>query len=247
MELLVVTLAYTTPGRDADVLSRIRLISENVRSAPGLVTSRFYRSRGSDSFYLMLTTWENEESWRRAQERYNPKSLLLGSATEILTAAPQQWLMHYLWGYSRPAATPIVAAAHLTTVRPDQAEIAQQGCIKGLRQQALQPMLAFAFLARGIHEENLPTWAGGQAPAEPRGNPAQWAGNVNHGPTVKPSPTGTHTPTEAPYLHGPVFLNLFSWAGERDREEFYADPHYRAINNFISSLGAVHSLPLEPM
>src|SRR5256885_13660959 len=84
MELIVVTLANIRPGRDADVLARIRLISDTIRNAQGLVTSRFYRGRDSRPFYLMLTTWEDDEAWRRAQERYNPRHLLLGSATEML-------------------------------------------------------------------------------------------------------------------------------------------------------------------
>ena len=127
MELLVVTLAHITPGRDTDGLAHIRLISDTVRNAPGLVISRFYRSRGHDSYYFMLTTWEDEESWRRAQERYNPKQLLLGSTAELLIDPPEQWLMHYLWGYSRPAAVPILAAAHLATIRADQADRTQRG------------------------------------------------------------------------------------------------------------------------
>jgi len=61
--------------------------------------------------------------------------------------------MHYLWGYSRPASMPILAAAHLATIRPDQAERTQRGWIESLRRQAVQPMLSFAFLARGIKED----------------------------------------------------------------------------------------------
>src|SRR2546423_10870096 len=148
MELLVVTVAYTISVRDADVLARIRFISDTVHNAPGLLTSRFYRSRGKDSYYVMLTTWDDEENWQRAQERHNPRQLLLGSAKELLIAAPQQWLMHHLWGYSRPAATPLVAAAHLHTVRPEQTAFVQQKYVEGLRHYAIRPMLAFAFLAR---------------------------------------------------------------------------------------------------
>src|SRR5256714_15645806 len=149
MELLAVTLAHITPGRDADGLAHIRLISDSVRNAPGLVTSRFYRSRGHDPYYFMLTTWEDEESWQRAQERYNPHQLLLGSASELLIGPPEQWLMHYLWGYSRPAAVPILATIHLGTIRPDEADRAQRGWIEGLRRQVVRPILSFAFLARG--------------------------------------------------------------------------------------------------
>ena len=88
MELLVVTLAHTMVDKEADGLARIHLISDTVRNAPGLVTSRFYRSRGQESYYFLLTTWEDEESWQKAQERHNPKQLLLGvcyGATDLRT------------------------------------------------------------------------------------------------------------------------------------------------------------------
>jgi quinol monooxygenase YgiN len=221
MELLVATLAYTAPGRDADVLARVRLISDTVRNTPGLITSRFYRSRGNESYYFILTTWEDEESWQRAQERHNPKKLLLTSAQSLLKAQPEQWLMRYLWGYSRPAAPPMLAGAYMATLRPEQVEFAQRGWINRLRQQAIQPPLAFAFLARGVREETLP-------------------------PTNNALP---NTPglTDPPYHLGSVFLNLFSWASETEREQFFVDPSYQIINQFVSSAGAVHMLPLEQM
>src|SRR6266581_2380969 len=208
MELLAVTLAHITPGRDADGLARIRLISDSVRNAPGLVISRFYRSRGHDPYYFMLTTWEDEESWRRAQERYNPKQLLLGSATELLIDPPEQWLMHYLWGYSRPAAVPILAAAHLATIQPDQAERTQRAWIESLRRQAVQPTLSSGFLARGINEETLVLQA-----------------------------LETATKEDNTYQHGAIFLNLLSWASEAEREEFYLDPNYQAISLFLGGAG----------
>ncbi len=222
-ELLVVTLAYTMTGRDADVLARIRLIADTVRNAPGLVTSRFYRSRGNDAYYLMLTTWDDDESWRRAQERHNPRQLLLKSAPGLLIAPPEQWLMRYLWGYSRPLGSPLLAAAHLAHIRKDQAEYAQLGWIEGLRQRTVQEPLAFAFLARGVHEESFP-------------------GNQSVTPTPAPD-----SAEDAPYQQGSVLLNLFSWASENEREQFYADPNYQDINRFVSTTGTIRILPLEPM
>lgn len=217
MELLVVTLTYTTPGRDADILARIRFIDDTVSNAHGLVNSRCYRSRSENSYYLMLTTWESEESWWDAQERYNPEQLLLGSATELLTAPPEQWYMSYLWGYSRPATSPTLAAAHIATVRLDQAEIAQRAWIEGLRRQSAHPMPAFAFLARGTDEITL-------------------------------SAQNLREPIEEGfYQHGPTFLNLLSWPSDTEREEFYADSHYQAIHRFISTIGTIQILPLEPM
>ncbi len=222
MELLVATLAYTTTGRDADVLARIRLVADTVRIAPGLITARFYRSRGKDTYYLMLTTWDDDESWYRAQEKYGPKQLLTGLAAELLTAAPEQWLMRYLWGCTRPAASPVLAAAHLAHIRKEQAEYAELGWIEKLRQQAVQSTLAFAFLARGMQEE---TFAASRTSALGK--------------------TGTLQGTL--YHQGSVLLNLFSWGSESERDEFYADPNYQAINRFVSSIGTIRVLSLEPM
>ena len=219
MELLVVTLAHTIPGRDTDGLARIRLISEMVRNAHGLVTARFYRSRGRESYYFMLTTWEDEDSWRKAQELYNPKLLLLESANELLLDPPEQWLMHYLWGYSRPAAEPILAAAHLATMRPDQAERTQRGWIESLRRQAVQPTLSFAFLARGVNEEA----------------------------TASLPSLSMHSTAAAGSPYGSIFLNVLSWASEADREEFYADLNYQAVSRFLSSVGVVQIITLDPL
>ena len=224
MELLVVTLAHTNPGRDADGLARMRIISDTVRNVQGLVTARFYRSRGNESYYFILTTWENEDSWQKAQERFSPQKLLLGSATELLVGQPEQWLMQYLWGYSRPTAAPILAAAHLATIRAGQADLTQRGWIESLRRQAMQPNIAFAFLARGINEETVVA----QSPQPPN--------------SPVPGNTGSD---ETSYQHGSVFLNLLSWASETDREDFYTDPNYQAISRFISGMGGIQILPLD--
>ncbi len=223
MELLVVTLAHTMIDKDADGLARIHLISDTVRNAPGLVTFRFYRSRGQESYYFLLTTWEDEESWQQAQERHNPKQLLLGSATELLISPPEQWLMHYLWGYSRPAAAPMLAAAHLATIQADQSERTQRGWIESLRRQAVQPSLAFAFLARGMNETTTL-------------------------PQGLSSSSAASTPrADTPFQEGSVFLNLLSWANEADREVFYSDQSYLAISRFLSSVGNTQILTLDPL
>ena len=220
MELLVITLAHTMAHREADSLARIRLISDTVRNAPGLLTSRFYRSRGPESFFLLLTTWEDIESWQKAQERHDPKQLLLGSAMELLLQKPEQWLMHYLWGYSRPAAEPILAAAHLATIREDQADRTQRGWIESLRRQAIQPTLAFAFLARGSYESTS---------------------------LLQEQAASKSLAPDLSYQHGPIFLNLLSWASEADREEFYMDQNFLAISRFLQSVGIGQMLTLEPL
>lgn len=230
MELLVVTLAHISTGKDAEGLARVRLISDTVRNAPGLMNARFYRSREPDSYYFLLTTWENEEFWQKAQERYSPRNLLLVADRELLTAPPEQWSMHYLWGYSRPSAQPDIAAAHLANIRPEQAERIERGWIESLRRQALEPTLAFAFLARGSSEDTIR-------------------------PYVSPLP---HTPlsgangyhkgsASSPRTYGEVFLNLLSWPGETHRQDFYADQNYKAINTVLKSMGVVRVLALDPL
>jgi quinol monooxygenase YgiN len=221
MELLVVTLAHIMPERDAEGLARIHLISDTIRNALGLVSASFYRSRGNESYYFMLTTWEDEECWQKARERYNPKQLLLGSPTGLLINSPEQWMMHYLWGYSRPATEPILATVHLGTIRPDQADRAERGWIECLRRQVVQPVLSFAFLARGLNEDTIASHTFSATSASGGG--------------------------DSPYKHGSIFLNLLSWASQADREDFYADQYYQAISRFLNSVGIVQVITLDPL
>ncbi len=219
MEILVATLVYTR--RDVDVMTQIRSIAETLRNAPGLVTSRVYHGRGQETCYFLLTTWADEESWQSAQERHNPQALLLALA-DLLVAPPEQWIMYYLWGYTRPTAPPVLAAVHIMTIRSDQIEGAQRGWIMALKQQAAHPTLAFAFLARDISTAEA---------IDP-----QRTDKLRNGDLEGKHPRG-----------GNSLLSLFSWAREAEREEFYTDPHYRAIKRFVESVGVVRTLPLEPL
>ena len=195
MELLVATLAHIASGNEDDGTTRLRLIAETIQNAPGLVNARFYRTREPELFYFMLTTWEDEEIWYKAQEKYNPSTLLRGATAELLTAHPEQWLMRYLWGYSRPSAEPTIAAAHIVTVRPEQAERVERNWIEGLRRQVTQPALAFAFLARGKNEDS--TFIDDQS-------------TLN---SIKFSKASANN-------YSSNFLNLLSWPGETQRKDF---------------------------
>ena len=221
MEIVVVTLAYSIAGKDTDILARIREITDIVRNAPGLVTSHMYKGREQDSYYFMLTTWEDTESWQKAQEQYDPKQHLLATA-DLLLSPPEQWVMHYQWGYSRPVKQPTISAAHITTLRPDQARLAQREWITSLRKQATKPSLAFAFLAQEIDRDAtapLRVIKSPQAGVRPEQNPA--------------------------YHHGTTLLNFLSWASETERNAFYMDPHYQSIKKLLESLAVTRILPLE--
>jgi len=222
MELLVATLAHTASNNDDEDTTRLRLISETIQNAPGLVNVRMYRSREPESYYFILTTWEDEEIWSKVHDRYNPQNLLRGSAAELLTAFPEQWLMYYLWGYSRPSAQPVIAAAHIVTVRSDQAERVERSWIEELRRQVTQPGLAFGFLAKGRNEDSSLLHV-----------PSTLHNSVFNGPQ-----TSNYTSN---------FLNVLSWAGETQRKDFYAEQHYKALSGFLSSVGVMRVLALEPL
>ncbi|HEV2579432.1 MAG TPA: hypothetical protein VGT44_01155 [Ktedonobacteraceae bacterium] len=217
MELLVATLAHLQKGNYDDAVSRLRFIVDTVKNAQGMMNARLYCGKEGDGYSLILTAWENEETWQKAQERYNPRELLLQSTGDLLSAAPEQWLMHYLWGYSRPAAQPLIAEAHLATVQPDAANRIAQQWLDELRRQALSPTLAFAFLARGTRGKNEDT-------------------TLYQAPGVNGS--------RSAYSY--TFLNLLSWPGESHRKEFYADQHYKALQSSLTNVGMVRVLTLEP-
>ena len=65
MELLVATLAHTTKGNHEDALTRVRLVVDTVKKAPGIIHVRFYTSRESDAYYLSLAAGKMRNSGRR--------------------------------------------------------------------------------------------------------------------------------------------------------------------------------------
>ena len=217
MELLVATLAHANRGANEEELARVRLVVDTMKNVPGMMNARLYAGREGDACYFILTSWEDEEFWQKAQEqeRQNPRDLLLNANSELLTAAPEQWQMHYLWGYSRPSAQPSIAAAHLATVRPDQTERVQRAWIESLQRQATQPTLAFAFLTRGRNVDASPYGVNGMA-----------SGQEN--------------------AHRSTFLNLLSWPGETQQKDFYSDQQYKAFRGSLNQVGMERIIMLEP-
>lgn len=216
MELLVATLAHTARGVNEEALARVRLVVDTMKNVQGMINTRLYAGREGDCYFI-LTSWEDEEYWRKAQEleRQNPRDLLLSNGSDLLTAAPEQWQMHYLWGYSRPSAQPTIAAAHLATVRPDATERIQRSWIENLQRQASQLTLAFAFLTRGRNVDTASFVALGSAAQQEN-------------------------------AEGSTFLNLLSWPDETQQKEFYADLHYKAFRGYLNQVGMERIIVLEP-
>lgn len=221
MELLIVTLARMQRGGYDDTVSRLRLIVDTVKNAQGMMNARLYAAREGEGSCLILTSWEDEESWQKAQDRHNPRDLLVQSTGDILAAVPEQWMMHYLWGYSRPAAQPLIAEAHLATVQPDAASPISQQWLDELRRQAASPALAFAFLARGTRTYGDDSSSYLNSGGSPGMNGARSA-----------------------YAY--TFLNLLSWPGESQRKDFYADQRYRTLQSHLNNVGMVQVLSLIP-
>lgn len=221
MELLVVTLIQAHLAREGEAMTRIRLIVDSVRNAPGLLNARFYRGQRPDLSYLILTTWESSEWWQKAQEKHDPRALLLNSPPNIFLAPPDQWLMRYIWGYSRPSAQAGVVAAHLALIRPDQIARVQHMWLESLRQQAAEPILAFALLARSL-----------EAPP---------------GQTAPASPTPSQLLQAPEIQQRPMFLNLLSWPSEAYQEDFYAHEQYRHLQELLNRAGFVRILKLDPL
>jgi hypothetical protein len=193
------------------------MVVDTMKNVPGIMNTRLYAGREGEGCYFILTSWEDEDLWCRAQEqeRQNPRDLLLNGGGELLTAVPEQWQMHYLWGYSRPSAQLTIAAAHLATVRPDATERIQRTWIETLQRQAAQLTLAFAFLTRG---KNVDTASYGL-----NGSGAQVE---NAG--------------------GSTFLNLLSWPDETQQREFYADLQYKAFRGHLNQVGMERVIMLTP-
>jgi quinol monooxygenase YgiN len=221
MELLVVTLTQTKSEKEAETATRIRMIADTIRHASGLVNLRCYQGKGKENTYALLSTWEDEESWRKALEKTNPRNLLKSSAGEYLIGEPEQWFLHYLWGYTRPSAQQNIVTLQLANVRSNKIEQMQSRWLQSLSQKTNETPLAYGFTARGVKEDQIPT--------------AKLAPNGKGGSSK-----------EAPYLYGMVFVNLFSWGSERERETFYSNPPYQQASALLSSVSMSRIFNLEP-
>ena len=217
-ELLVVTLVYTLPDRDTDALAHIRFIGEMMRNATGLVSSSFYHSREQQPYYLLLNTWEDEESWQQARERYNPTALLL-THPDLLAALPEQWYMYYRWGYSRPARPQMVATTHIVTVRADTFAATHMAWLQELRKLAAQFTFTFGFLAYGIADTHIEH-------------------TMAH--------AVTETVNADLIRQGHVLLAFISWPSDAERMAFYSSTMYQNMNAMLAQQSTSYMLMLDP-
>lgn len=220
MELLVATLVAIQAGRDPDAQAHIRQIVDTTRSAIGVIASRLYRGQEHELYYLLLTTWEDEDSWRKAREQCDPH-LYLQDSEDLLSSPVEQWLMHYQWGYSRPARPPVASAVHISSLHPQQSDVVQQIWLHGLREQALSSTLTFAFLARGMDREATEPRRIFKVPGEP------------------------HLMPQDATQYGSVLLSFFSWASEMEREEFYSSTPYHKLQRSVEKAGKMRTFSID--
>jgi hypothetical protein len=188
-----------------------------MRHSVGLVTSYFYRSREQRPYYLLLSTWEDEESWQQARARYNPTTLLL-SRPDLLAALPEQWYMYYRWGYSRPARLQTVATAHIATVRADTFAATQSAWLQELRKHAAQFTFTFSFLAYGIADPH-------------RGHTvADQATEIANTDLIK---------------QGNVLLTFLTWLSDAEKIAFYRSHAYQRMSNILEQQSDTYMLTLD--
>jgi hypothetical protein len=219
-ELLIVTVAQMQSEKETLALARVRMIIETLRSAVGLTTAHFYR--GQNNIYVMLTTWEDKESWQKAQERHNPQQLLLDNR-EVLAQPPRQWILTYTWGYRRPTAPPTLASAHLVILPEQELQQVQQRWQHELHQPELQASLTFGFLAQGSTDPSAAA-------------PNQQANTVlnKHEPSKQTEP-------------GSLLLAFYSWSNEIERNEFMLNTHYQQLKVLEEQASSVLVLSLETL
>jgi hypothetical protein len=189
-----------------------------MRNATGLVSSHFYHTREPQPSYLLLNTWEDEESWQQAKERHNPLDLLLAHP-DLLATRPEQWYMHYHWGYSRPARPQTVATTHIATVRTDAFEATHMAWLQELRKLAAQFTFTFGFLAYGIADTH-----------------------IEHTKTN----AATETLDTDLIKQGNVLLTFMSWASDTERVAFYSSKAYQRMSALLGQQSDTHVLTLDP-
>jgi len=219
-ELLIATLAQTSPGKEATALARVRTIIDTLRSAPGLTTTHFYRGQGDTALFFILTTWEDEESWLKAQERHNPKHLLLNSR-ELLATPPEQWVLSYVWGFRRPIAASTLASAHLVAVSTPHVEQTRQNWVQELRHPDVQALLTFGFLAQGISD--TPTAIRIARP-----------GFALNGREIFKQT-------------GSLLMSFYSWSTEIERNAFYTNQHVQQLKPIEEKALKTRIIPLETL
>jgi hypothetical protein len=189
-----------------------------MRRANGLVTSSFYRSREQQPSYFLLSTWEDEESWQQAQERYNPIALLLAHP-DLLATLPEQWYLYYRWGYSRPARLQTVATTHITTVQADTIEATHTAWLQELRKQTTQFTFTFGFLAYGIADTHI------------EHNAANAVTETLNVDLIK---------------KGNVLLTFISWPSDTERVAFYRSHAYQKMSAILGQKSNTYMLILDP-
>lgn len=215
-ELLVTTIAHIQAGRDADILAQMQFIKDTIQRAPGLVAFHTYRSREPRTAYLITSIWESYESWRIENERHDLQMLLL-TRPDLLTKPPEQWYMHYCWGYRRPARPQTLSTMYIAQMPPEVLPAIRQAYLHEIRQQAAQFVFSGGFLAQGRDE-------------------------FTRQRSTNAEPTET-----SPIQQDNTLLINISWSSENEQVTFTNGEGYQRLANILGRQSTIQMLTLDPL
>lgn len=163
METLHTVVIRPYPGQHDEIHRQLGLLLERLPSLPELFAARFFRNRGETHTYLVLTTWnplakdlavaetppqqDKQQPPEQKTERVSRLTLPAGIAGEI-----EEWLLHYLWGYSRSGLEAREATVLFVSSPVEPEPIFIQRWIAGLRALAAETPLGQMFLAKSLSQ-----------------------------------------------------------------------------------------------
>ncbi len=161
METLHALLIHPYPGQADKAPQELGWFIERLPALPELLVARFFRSQGEAHTYLILTTWDPEaggkiggddavESPGSALAVPKPNQAYQLSLPTPIEGETEEWLLHYIWGYSRSGLEARHAIVLFVSRIVGQEPQMRQRWIAGLRALAAETPLGQIFVARSI-------------------------------------------------------------------------------------------------
>ncbi len=167
METLHALLIHPYPGQMHETPRELGRFIERLPALPELLVARFFRSQGDAHTYLILTTWDFEaertmddvtvEHPESAQGVQRTDQLARLSLPGSIAGETEEWLLRYIWGYSRSGIDTRHALVLVVGRSAGQEHAMRQRWIAGLRALAAEAPVGQIFLARSIPQGTTET------------------------------------------------------------------------------------------